>query len=321
METTLSARRSNMPDIPRSPLVLPDAEPGGPDRDSVGRVNVGPSELSPPDKRMKLRYAGACRLCERKLPAKADAIYERSTKTVRCVECPTAPPVDVLAIEAETPGEPEPDDGSAAGASARREYERRKAKDEERLRGKWGTLGGIAVALSDEKQSTKAWEVGAVGEERLGARLDSLTSDDIAVLHDRQIPGSKANIDHIAITCAGIWVIDAKRYKGRPELKIEGGIIRPRSEKVLVGRRDCTKLVDGVLKQVGLVRDLVGDLPVTGALCFVEADWPLIGGAFANHGVQVLWPKRLAKLLDETEDGPVDVAASRAALAAHFKPA
>ena len=36
----------------------------------------------------------------------------------------------------------------------------------------------------------------------------------IAVLHDRRIPGSKANIDHIAITAAGIWVIDAKRYKG-----------------------------------------------------------------------------------------------------------
>ena len=109
-----------------------------------------------------------------------------------------------------------------AGSSARREYERRKAKDEERLRQKWGKLGGIAVALSDEKQSTKAWATGAVGEERLGARLDSLVSESIAVLHDRRIPGSKANIDHIAITTAGIWVIDAKRYKGRPELQDRG---------------------------------------------------------------------------------------------------
>ena len=138
--------------------------------------------------------------------------------------------------------------------------------------------------MSDEKQSTKAWATGAVGEERLGARLDSLVSESIAVLHDRRIPGSKANIDHIAVTAAGIWVIDAKRYKGRPELKIEGGILRPRVEKVLVGRRDCTKLVDGVLKQIELVQEVVGDVPVTGALCFVEADWPLIGGAFATEG-------------------------------------
>ncbi len=188
------------------------------------------------------------------------------------------------------------------------------------MRQKWGKLGGIAVALSDEKQSTKAWATGAVGEERLGARLDSLVSESIAVLHDRRIPGSKANIDHIAVTTAGIWVIDAKRYKGKPELRIEGGILRPRVEKVLVGRRDCTKLVDGVLKQVELVRDLVGEVPVTGALCFVEADWPLIGGAFTTRGVHALWPKRLAKLLTEA-DGTVEVAAVRERLAAHFKPA
>lgn len=160
----------------------------------------------------------------------------------------------------------------------------------------------------------------AVGEERLGARLDLLVSESIAVLHDRRIPASRANIDHIAITSAGVWVIDAKRYKGRPELKVEDGILRPRAEKVLVGRRDCTKLVDGVLKQVDLVRDVVGDLPVAGALCFVEADWPLIGGAFVTRGVHVLWPKRLAKVLTEGE-GTVEVAAVREVLASHFKPA
>lgn len=139
------------------------------------------------------------------------------------------------------------------------------SKDEDRPRQKWGRLGGIAVTLSDEKQSTKAWATRAIGEERLGTRLDSLVSVSIAVLHDRRIPGTKSNIDHIFITQPGIWVIDAKRYKSRPELKVEGGLLRPRVEKVLVGRRDCTKLVDGVLKQVDLVRDNVGDVPVTGA--------------------------------------------------------
>ncbi len=271
-------------------------------------------------KRMKLRYAGACRLCGTELPARTDAIYERSTKTVRCVRCQPSP-ADAAAHSAE-PSQvvPVSEDVGVAGSSARREYERRKAEEEERLRQKWGRFGGIAVALSDEKQSTKAWATGAVGEERLGARLDSLTSELITVLHDRRIPGTKANIDHIAITSAGIWVIDAKRYKGRPELQIEGGILRPRVEKMLVGRRDCTELVDGVLKQIDLVRDVVGGFSVTGALCFVEADWPLIGGAFTTRGVHVLWPKRLAKLLTEAE-GSADVPVIRDALAAHFKPA
>lgn len=274
------------------------------------------------EKRMKLRYAGLCRRCGTELPARAEAIYERKTKTVRCVECPTevqgvAELHQVKALAVDAP----PEEVGIAGSSARREYERRKAKDEEQLRQKWGKLGGIAVALSDEKLSTKAWAKGAIGEERLGARLDSLVSASFAVLHDRRIPGTKANIDHIAITPAGIWVIDAKRYKGRPELKIEGGILRPRAEKVMVGRRDCTKLADGVLKQVDLVREVVDDLPVTGALCFVEADWPLIGGAFATRGVHVLWPKRLAKFLSETGEGVVDVASVREDLASRFKPA
>jgi hypothetical protein len=273
------------------------------------------------DKRMKLRYPGFCRICGADLPAREEAIYERSTKTVRCVECPVlAAPGTAAQVADEEPTRLVVADGGVAGSSARREYERRKATDEERLRQKWGKFGGIAVALSDEKQSTKAWATGAVGEERLGARLDSLASESIAVLHDRRIPGTKANIDRIAITAAGVWVIDAKRYKGKPELRIEGGILRPRVEKVLVGRRDCTKLVDEVLKQMDLVCEVVGDLPVAGALCFVEADWPLIGGAFATRGVHALWPKRLAKVLAEVK-GSVDVPATREALVSHFRPA
>ena len=270
---------------------------------------------------MRLRYAGVCRLCGTALPARETAIYERSTKTVRCLECPAER--GVTSTPSATPDLDPTDSASlgtgTAGASARREYERRKAKDEGRLRQKWGRLGGIAVALSDERQSTKAWATGAVGEERLGARLDSLACESIAVLHDRLIPGTRANIDHIAITSGGVWVVDAKRYKGRPELKVEGGIVRPRVEKLLVGRRDCTKLVDGVLKQVDLVQQVVGNIPVEGALCFMDAEWPLIGGAFRTRSVHALWPKRLVKLLTDAE-GSVDVSRIRDELASHFPP-
>lgn len=248
------------------------------------------------DKRMKLRYAGSCRLCGTTLPARTDAVYERATKTVRCVECA---PAGV---------EPAPVVTSRAGSSARREYERRKTKDEERLREKWGRLGGVAVALSDERQSTTAWATGAVGEERLGARLDSLASSSLAVLHDRRIPRSRANIDHLVITQSGIWVVDAKRYKGGPRLEIEGGILRPRVDKLIVGRRNCTTTVDGVLKQVGVVQDVVGEVPVTGVLRFVDADWPLIGGDFTIRGVHVLWPKKLCKLLTQPTEPCLDVA-------------
>jgi hypothetical protein len=64
------------------------------------------------------------------------------------------------------------------------------------------------------------------------------------------------------------------------------------------GTWDCTRLVDGVIKQVDVVRRLLqDDVPVHGVLCFVEADWPLIGGAFTTGGVQVSWPKKLCQRL------------------------
>ncbi|MGJ3192254.1 nuclease-related domain-containing protein [Paenarthrobacter sp. FR1] len=214
-----------------------------------------------------------------------------------------------------------PPAAGTAGSSARREYERRKSKDQDTLREKWGPFGGLAVALSDDRPSTKSWSQGAIGEERLGAELNALTSEDLAVLHDRRIPGSKANIDHIVITSGGMWVIDAKRYKGRPEVKIEGGFLRPRVEKLLVGKRDCTKLVDGVLRQVAVVRNHVGDVPVNGALCFIDADWPLFGGAFTTRGIEVLWPKRLGKVLTAQRTGDVDVPKMRESIASRFKSA
>lgn len=254
-------------------------------------------ELLTDEKRMRLRYAGACRVCGTELPARAEAIYEKSTKTVRCLTH-----VDVADVSEPEPElaeqEPEPEllvpiDVGTPGASARREFERRKANREQRIRTKHPKIGGLLHALSDEPQSTNAWDTGAIGEERLGNRLNQLPSDRLRVLHDRRIPGSRANIDHLAVTPSGIYVIDAKRYKGRPRLKVEGGLLRARTEKLIVGTRDCTKTVDGVLKQMAVVKNVIGDFPVHGVLCFVDADWPLIGGSFTTRGVSVLWPKKL----------------------------
>lgn len=150
------------------------------------------------------------------------------------------------------------------------------------------------MALSDDPQATRAWDIGALGEERLGRRFNELASDSLRVLHDRRIPGSRANIDHIVVAPSGVFVIDAKKYKGRPHMRVEGGVLRPRVEKLVVGTRDCTKLVDGVLKQVDIVRGVVGDgVPIHGVLCFVEADWPLIGGSFTCRGIEALRPKKL----------------------------
>jgi hypothetical protein len=42
-------------------------------------------------------------------------------------------------------------------------------------------------------------------------------------------------------------------------------------------------------------------------LCFVEADWPLIGGAFTTRDVQALWPNKLYPQLQA--EGPLSAEA------------
>jgi hypothetical protein len=274
---------------------------------------------TPPTKRMRLRYAGLCRDCGKPVAAGEWAVYYRLPKNVQCLACAevisTGLAIEVVADESApaartvlaaepvtptapvTPVEPGSVITGTAGASARREHERRAAKREARIRTKHPRLGGLIMAMSDEPQHTQAWARGARGEELLAKRLDALDAQGVLLLHDRRIPPGRSNIDHIAISAAGIFVIDAKRYQGRPSLRVQGGILRPRTETLLVGRRDCTKLIAGITKQVGLVRAAIAttgipNVPVHGMLCFVEADWPLIGGSFATAGIDVLWPKK-----------------------------
>lgn len=203
-----------------------------------------------------------------------------------------------------------PVDSGTAGASARREFERRHAKREARVHEAHPHLGGLILALSDDPQSTRAWDAGARGEEVLGRGLDQQAERGIRVLHDRRIRGTRANIDHIAIGPTGVYAVDAKRFAGkRPSLRVEGGFLRPRVEKLLVGSSDKTKLVEGSRWQVARLRsalDAAGftDVPAMGVLCFLDADWPLLGGSFAVDGISVVWPKALYQRLGAL--GPLD---------------
>lgn len=243
---------------------------------------------------MRLRYAGQCRLCGTELPSRAEAIWERVTKTVRCVECRES----TAAAEV---------DAGVPGASARREYERRRAMDEQRVRDRHPRTARLRLALGGERRSTKSWDTGAIGEEQFGARLQEMANERLRVLHDRRVPGKRSNIDHIAITPSGVWILDPKRYRDQqPVLRVEGGFRRPRVEKLMVGGRNQTRLVDGMLGQLELVRAIVGpEIPVRGVLCFIEARWPIFGGDFSIDGVGVMWPRRLYPQL--SQEGPLGV--------------
>jgi Nuclease-related domain len=264
-------------------------------------------------KRMRLRYAGTCARCGTSLAAGETADYDRASKTVACVACPPRRALPGEAAESAPPRlavGPLPTlevaDGHG-GASATVEFQRRHDKRQERVLTNHPRIGGFLLAVFDDPQSTRAWSVGAEGERLLSEMLASVAGESLRVLNDRRIPGTKANIDHLVVCPAGVFVVDAKRYRNsRPVLRIEGGLFRPRTELLYVAGRDRTSLVEGMHKQVALVRAALVDqpeVPVRGVLCFVDADWPLIGGAFTVNDVDVLWPKKLKAVL--TESGPV----------------
>ena len=149
-----------------------------------------------------------------------------------------------------------------------------------RRRSKQGRL----VSGIHQRNSFSAWNTlrkkGAQGEEGVGRNLEELAKKyNFIVLHDRRIPGSKANIDHIAITGTGVYVIDAKNYVGQINIEYSG-LFSSKPPQLKVGNRNQTKLVDGVKRQVEIVIECLAkqdvSVLVTGLLYFYRADWPML---------------------------------------------
>jgi hypothetical protein len=208
-----------------------------------------------------------------------------------------------------------------AGASARARYERLRRRDDERRRRRFGRLAPVVALLTGPKHSTEAWAVGAEGEERIGALLSRAVSDRGVVLHDRRIPGSRANLDHLAVVRSGVWVIDAKHYRGRLERRNVGGWFTSR-EALYVGRRDRSALLASAKRQRAVVVEQTRSVvPVRAALCFTGVELSRFARPFELEGVLVTWPKALARALNAP--GPLDAAAIRGlalTVAAAFPP-
>lgn len=260
-------------------------------------------------KLMKLRYAGACKACGASVAAGDRGAYYKTGRYVLCVPCYESGGDETVENSAETPTiEPASYVHGTAGAAAWQEHKRRKAHDEARVMENHPRLGKMLLALRSEPQHVQAWETGAKGEETLGRVLNRAASERLVVLHDRRVPKSRANIDHMVLTAEALWIIDAKKYTGKPELRRSGGLFSAKTEDLFVNGRNQTKLVDGVQRQMALAEDLCSlSVPVRGALCFINADWPLIGGNFTVRGIEALWPRRMVKLLQaEAQAGPVN---------------
>jgi hypothetical protein len=170
------------------------------------------------------------------------------------------------------------------------------------LRAAHPLLGGLICCLRREGFSTRAFEIGAVGEQAVGRRLDGLSGRGVVAVHDRR-NGHRSNIDHIAVGPSGVFVIDTKRYVGKTVRK-GVSFSRSYSARLFVGNRDLTELVAKTDAQVRTVRsslvglEVPGAIPVVPMLVFVDADWPVwtaLGRPVDVSGVLVSSPRQMER--------------------------
>lgn len=160
-----------------------------------------------------------------------------------------------------------------------------------------GTAMALAalVGMVRPSRSESAWRKGASGERRVGRRLEALVNQGVHVLHDVAMPGSRANIDHVAVTPSGVFTIETKSYTGKLE-------VRSRSSELWIAGRNRSALLDQARRQSEVIRETLArsgkpEVPVTPVLCFVGTELPLLFPPKQVNGVLICTRKSLSKRL------------------------
>jgi hypothetical protein len=227
--------------------------------------------MSEESKELTLRFDSICELCEQKLPKGSKGVYFATRKKVQCLTHENITTV----------GE--------AGKSAQDKAEAIEAKYKENIES-IKFIGKIIYPFLDPSKEAQKWAKGAKGERKVGKVLDEIALEHgFKVLHDRTIPKSKANIDHILVTPKGVFIIDAKNYKGKVEIRNDGGWFSTEKNKLIVDGRNRSKLVDGVKWQISRMGEELAKNNLApnlvGVLGFVDAVWPFFGKPIEIDGV------------------------------------
>lgn len=190
----------------------------------------------------------------------------------------------------------QPDGGAGASAAEHHRSLLAPSGDDDRTDVPLGDLLGPLRPL--ETTPAANWRRGAEGERATAGLLDPLRHLGWAVLHDRRLPGSGANIDHLLIG-PGVHVIDSKAYQGRIKLLGDG--------RLWYGRTCLDEVLHIVRWAAAEVADVLGTqlaatgLEVHAALCVHGARLPRSPLYF--EGVTLATPGTLLEAL--VDSGPV----------------
>jgi hypothetical protein len=208
-------------------------------------------------------------------------------------------------------------DRGTPGGSLLREYEQRRASHEEQVRSRHPRLAGLLLALHNDPATTANLRRGAVGEAKVAERLVRRCGDEVEFLFNRRLSGRRrdGDIDVLAVAATGVHIIDVKHYPRAPvRVRRTGGLLTATKEQLLIRGRDHSRLLESVRRQHDAVRGVLDQVvPIHLALCFVDADLPLLADRIG--GVGVLGPRDVARRL--RKPGPLGPAA-RAELVRHL---
>ena len=165
---------------------------------------------------------------------------------------------------------------------------------------KGATSADTPAPRAATRPPARRWVQRAEGDRRERTRLQIIEGEGVVVLNDRRIPGSRASIKLIAVSSAGVFVIDAKGYKGLVHTKRPGPMADLGPHELHVGRRNCTSSVEEVARQMGVVRAALdtapwgAEVPVHAMLCLTRAEWGF-ASAVEIGGVWIGWPQLIAR--------------------------
>lgn len=137
-------------------------------------------------------------------------------------------------------------------------------------------------------QAAARWAAGAVGERATARLLAPLPEEGWTILHDRALPGSRANLDHLAISPTGVVLLpDSKQWSARWPLTVRDG-------RLWHGGRDVTHRLTGLRHETAAVFRLLG-VPVVPLVVMHGARLPEEGLLVA--GVRIVPAARAAAVL------------------------
>ena len=152
-------------------------------------------------------------------------------------------------------------------------------------------------------QEAAAWEAGAEGERRVAEALSVLTpASNVIVIHDRLLrPGrSQANLDHIVVSPAGAYLIDAKNWAGNVTV-YQSSLWRHRPDGMGGRSSECMNAQVDQVRRMAEAMETLSSCVVDPVLCLTGRNAHAFGQDQLIRGVHVVAVTQIAHWLASRE--------------------